>query len=176
MAAPLEQDLSFLRTWLSRPKSGDNFLRGLEASIWDSHNTKDLAALATRSGEWDVFTNWIVNTFLPAFHHSIGRRIFRSRSEDEEAGFAEYKDSNLTSGLTIFVTILSSTIPVTSIVALYLIEGMLVRLLSVGLFMIIFCSILAIFTSARRVEIFAATAAYVPQARLVIWRTHPAEA
>lgn len=176
MGAPLEQDLNFLRTWLSRPNSGDNFLRGLEASIWDCDNTNDLVALAARPGERDIFTNWIMNTFLAAFHRSIGFRIFRNRPEDEEAGFREYRDSKLAACLTILITLLSSMIPVTSIIALYLIQGMLYRLMTVALFMVVFCSILAIFTNARRVEVFAATAAYVPHARLHFWSTYSAEA
>lgn len=62
-----------------------------------------------------------------------------------------------------------------SMIALYLIKGMVLRLVVVALFMIIFCLILAMLTNARMVEIFAATAAYVPQVRFPIWRSHGAE-
>ena len=89
------------------------------------------------------FTDWIMNTFLGAFHRYIGSQVFRNRPEDEGIGFTGYKDSKMTAILSISVTLPSSTIPVTSIVALYLIEGMLSRLVVVALFIIISCLILA---------------------------------
>lgn len=67
MNHPIDQDLAFFREWLARPKAGDNFLRGLEASIWDSQNTEDLAVLSTQTGETDVFTMWLANSFLARF-------------------------------------------------------------------------------------------------------------
>ena len=159
MASPIDQDLAFLRVWLSRPNSGDNFLRGLEASIWDPKNDEDLITMTTRPGERDYFTGWVINSVLIRFHRYIGCRIFHNRPEDEEAGYTEYKDSRLLTSWGILVTIISSMLPVLSTIALYLVEGIALRLGMVALFMLIFSSALVIFTNARRVEIFAATAA-----------------
>lgn len=159
----MEQDIRFFRTWLARPKSGDNFLRGAEASLWASQNTNDLVALSKRLGEHDPFTKWITNTVLRIFHLYCGHRIMSTRAGDEEAGFTEYDDSKLMATFTVVVTLLSSTIPVASTVVLYLVKGMPLRLAMIALFVSLFCGTLAIFTNARRIEIFAATAAYVSQ-------------
>ncbi|KAL8769329.1 MAG: hypothetical protein Q9209_004711 [Squamulea sp. 1 TL-2023] len=159
MTTPIEQDTRFLRTWLSRPESGDNFLRGGEASLWGIDNTNDLVALSKRPGEHDVLTNWIANSVLYLFHRYVGHWLDHKTPNDEEAGFTEYKDTKLMAALTLLATLLSSTIPVISTVVLYLVKGMPLRLAMVALFVTLFCSILAIFTNARRIEIFAATAA-----------------
>ncbi|KAL8788161.1 MAG: hypothetical protein Q9213_001800 [Squamulea squamosa] len=159
MTAPIEQDIRFLRTWLSRPESGDNFLRGGEASLWGIDNTSDLVALSKRPGEHDVFTNWIANSVLYLFHRYIGHWIDHKTPNDEEAGFTEYNDTKLMAALTLLATLLSSTIPVLSTVVLYFARGMPLRLAMIAVFVTLFCSTLAIFTNARRVEIFAATAA-----------------
>ncbi|KAI4233711.1 MAG: hypothetical protein LQ349_004235 [Xanthoria aureola] len=159
MTAPIEQDIRFLRTWLSRPGSGDNFLRGREASLWDMNSTDDLVALSKRPGEYDVFTRWIANSILYIFHRYIGHWLAAQRPNDEEAGFSEYDDSRLMAMLQVLTTLLSSTLPVVSTVALYLVKGMPLRLAMIALFVTLFCGVLAIFTNARRVEIFAAAAA-----------------
>lgn len=161
MAPPIGQNLRFLRDWLSRPKSGDNFLRGLEASIWDSQNTHDLVALGSRPGERDKFTNWITNTFLVKFHRYIGCYTRTNRPKDPEAGYTEYSESKLTAFLQIIITLLASMLPFLATVSLYLVKGMPIRLAMIALFMLIFCMTLAVSTNGRRVEIFAATAAYV---------------
>ena len=161
MAQPTQQDVAFLQTWLSRPAFGDNFLRGYEASIWDSENIKDFVALATRPGERDIFTDWMATTVLPVFHRYIGRWLVSRRSNDEETGFTEYDDLKILAFLRLITFLLSSTIPVTSTIALYLVKGMPLRLAMVAIFTVLFCSILAIVTNARKIEIFAASAAYV---------------
>ncbi|KAL9032127.1 MAG: hypothetical protein Q9180_006684 [Flavoplaca navasiana] len=159
MTAPIEQDIRFLRTWLSRPDSGDNFLRGGEASLWAVNNTDDLVALSKRPGEHDIFTSWIANSVLHTFHRYVGHCIVPKRQNDEEAGFTEYNDSQFMAILQVLATLLSSTLPVASTVALYLVKGMPLRLAMIALFVTLFCGVLAIFTNARRIEIFAATAA-----------------
>ena len=155
----MEQDLSFLRTWLERPRCGDNFLRGLEKSIYESQNTSDLVTLSIRAGESDLFTKWLINKFLAWFYHTVGSRCLCSKKQDEEAGFTEYEDSKILAISSILITLLSCMIPVTSTIALYFVPGMRLRLGLVAVFMVVFCMVLAVFTNARRVEIFGATAA-----------------
>ena len=158
---PLEQDLTFLNTWLERPKSGDNFLRALEKSIYSPKNASDFVALGVRAGESDVFTMWLINKFMAWFHCCIGQYLCVSKPGDEEAGFVEYSDSKVLAVSNVIVTLLSSMIPVTSTIGLYFVPGIKLRLGLVAVFMVIFCTVLAICTNARRVEIFGATAACV---------------
>ena len=136
-------------------------MRGLEASVWNPEHTSDLLTLSARPGEHDRFTGWLVNGFLAWFHRSIGHRLMRNRPADEEAGFREYSNAKLVLFMEILVTSLSTVIPIAATIALYFVRGMTARLALVALFMILFCTSLAIFTNGRRVEIFAATAAYV---------------
>lgn len=105
----------------------------------------------------------MANSVLHVFHRYVGHRLVPQRPDDVEAGFTEYEDSKLMATLTLLATLLSSTIPVASTVVLYMVRGMPLRLAMIALFVTLFCGILAIFTNARRVEIFAATAAYVSQ-------------
>ena len=136
-------------------------MRGLEASVWNPEHTSDLLTLNARPGEHDKFTGWLVNRFLAWFHRNLGHRLMRNRPADEEAGFREYSDVKLVVYMEILVTLLSSMIPVAATLALYFVRGMPARLALVAVFMILFCTSLAIFTNGRRIEIFAATAAYV---------------
>ena len=159
MDRPMEQQISFFRTWLSRPECGDNFLRGAEASIWTEQNDSDLVAMSTGLGEHDVFEAWLANVFLRVFHRYIGQWIYTKKQPDEEACFTQYRDSRVTICLKILVTLLSSIMPVMSTLALYLVKGMALRFILVAIFVTLFCFALAIFTNARRVEIFAASAA-----------------
>lgn len=56
---------------------------------------------------------------------------------------------------------MASVLPAISIIALYFIHNMLARLVAIMAFSALFSFTLAIFTTAKRIEIFAATAAYV---------------
>lgn len=58
-----------------------------------------------------------------------------------------------------FVMILASALPTCSIIALYFIHKMIWRLIFIVLFSGVFASALAVFTEAKRVEIFTASVA-----------------
>ena len=150
-----------MRRWLTWPNAGDSFMRGLEASVWNPEHTSDLLTLNSRPGEHDRFTGWLVNGLLAWFHCNIGHRLMRNRPADEEAGFREYSNVKLVVYMEILVTSLSTMIPIAATIAPYFVKGMAARLALVAVFMILFCTSLAIFTNGRRIEIFAATAAYV---------------
>jgi hypothetical protein len=63
----------------------------------------------------------------------------------------------------IAVAVLSSILPTLAILVLYFVKRMIVRIGLVILFTTLFSVTLAVFTAARKVEIFSATAAYVCQ-------------
>lgn len=79
---------------------------------------------------------------------------------DLESGLKSYDESRLHVVGTVVATILSSMLPVVSIFVLYVLESTYARLGMTVAFTGCFAAILAIFSSARRVEIFAATATY----------------
>lgn len=70
-----------------------------------------------------------------------------------------YKNSKLLRIADVLSTIISSSLPIASIIALNFIDRMIIRLVAIALFTMTFSLILTIVTSARRIEIFAATAA-----------------
>jgi len=70
-----------------------------------------------------------------------------------------YEDSKVLRVANTLSTLISSALPITSIIALNYIIRMIIRLLVIALFTMAFSLILSLVTNARRVEVFAATAA-----------------
>lgn len=70
-----------------------------------------------------------------------------------------YEDSKVLRVANTLSTLISSALPITSIIALNYITRMIIRLLVIALFTMAFSLILSLVTNARRVEVFAATAA-----------------
>ena len=72
-----------------------------------------------------------------------------------------YKNSKLLRIADVLATIIASALPIASILALNFIDRSIIRLVAIALFTMTFSLILTIVTNARRIEIFAATAACV---------------
>ena len=72
-----------------------------------------------------------------------------------------YEDSKLLRVANLLSTLISSALPVGSILALNYIDRMIIRLVVIGIFTMIFSLVLSLITNARKVEVFAATTAYV---------------
>jgi hypothetical protein len=75
------------------------------------------------------------------------------------AGIYHYKESSLETALGIVATVVASVLPTCSVVALYIIQSNNLRLGMLAIFSSIFSLALALMTNARRIEVFAATAA-----------------
>ena len=80
---------------------------------------------------------------------------------DPESGLYHYKKGNVRAISHLIGILLASLIPAASIFTLYYVKTMEDRLGVILAYSAIFSICLGIFTAARRVEIFAATAAYV---------------
>ena len=61
-----------------------------------------------------------------------------------------YEDRKLLQVVNVFTTLISSVLPVGSIIALYYINTMIVRLVMIGVFMIIFSTVLSFMTRIVR--------------------------
>ena len=81
---------------------------------------------------------------------------------ENQSNLHHYPDDDVETVTNILGTIFSSLAPLISIVVLSFVRNPDVRLGLVCVFTLLFSSCLAIATKARRVEIFAATAAYLP--------------
>jgi hypothetical protein len=70
-----------------------------------------------------------------------------------------YTDSHILGVINILGTILASMMPLASIIVLYFVQNLGLRLVIVCTFTLLFSLSLALLTKARRIEVFACTAA-----------------
>ena len=137
----------------------------------------------------DPATRWLYRFISGAYHNLVGHRLKQGNSGSNSAmisgngpantgmggsstGIASnqnstsasaptytYDDTLLHTIIRISSTILSSLLPTVSIFALYYTRNNTLRLVLVLIFTSLFTLVLSIFTGAKRIEIFAATAA-----------------
>ncbi|KAH0551432.1 hypothetical protein GP486_007354 [Trichoglossum hirsutum] len=158
LGRPSEANLQLLRDWLIDSKGGDCFLMGSEAFTWD--DTSDLISLFNQEDEQDPFSRWLSATVLGWYHTVFGHRRKNRKFIDVESGIVEYRDASLARISTIAATTLSSILPILAVLVLYFVKSTLKRIGVMIGFTTVFAAALATFTSARRVEIFAATATF----------------
>tara|TARA_R110002060_G_scaffold27132_4_gene36857 strand:- start:19 stop:519 length:501 start_codon:yes stop_codon:yes gene_type:complete len=152
-------------------------LLGLDRDAWDAKSESDLIAINPRATP-DIFSKWFTESFIPRYHQVFGEKfrvcvrrkpVTRDEANVEQkelpgnigTGIYHYKESSLESCLGILATVMASLLPICSVVALYLIQSNGLRLGMIAIFSACFSLALAIMTNTRRIEVFAATAAYV---------------
>jgi hypothetical protein len=131
-------------------------LLGPDQDSWSNDHAYDLIALKRRDSS-DPFSRWMTDTFVPFFHNILGKRFKKPLPEDPESEICQYSESHLSTVVNILGTVMASILPITSIIALYFVTNMLVRLGLTVVFTAIFSCSLALLSRARRVEIFAAS-------------------
>ncbi|KAI9375788.1 hypothetical protein BJX61DRAFT_539519 [Aspergillus egyptiacus] len=157
---PSTRELEFLRRWLIRPSMGDNFLSDLEAKVWGSCNDTDFVTLSSRDTEEDAFTRFLHGTLLDIYHRVYGHRRKSTSATDPEPNFRAYTEGKLARLSNTITAMLSSVFPTVAILILYLVDSMFARIGLIIGFTALFAFVLSMFTSTRRVEVFAATAAF----------------
>ncbi|KAL9613238.1 MAG: hypothetical protein Q9167_002198 [Letrouitia subvulpina] len=156
LAKPMPRDIAFLREWLDRPEGGDFFLRGREADTWQA--SSDFIKLCGQESDMDALTRVIHNKIIPWYHHVWGHRAKPSKTREWD-GVWVYDRAMLTAVANGISTMLASLLPAGSILILYLLSKPATRLAVSMLFIMLFSFILTAVSTARRVDIFAATAA-----------------
>jgi hypothetical protein len=135
-------------------------------------------AIVDRRGEDDPFTRLLTGPVFHAFDWAVRKvsylsiltfgRMSKSAKADIEnqenrgpdsKNMLSYSDNHIMWVVEIFGTALASLAPMSSIVLLYFVKDMLARLGIVCAFTVVFAAILRVATRARRVEVFAITAA-----------------
>ncbi|KAK6079539.1 hypothetical protein SCUP234_05708 [Seiridium cupressi] len=137
-AVPKSHDLEFLRSWLVRPSMGNFPLLGLDSKSYEPEHMLDLMTFNSRPSP-DLFSHWFVDKVVPAWHKVLGRKI------------------KLAAILGVATTVVASMLPMCSVVLLYIAQSDTLRLGLVIMASGIFALALALMTSARKVEVFAAT-------------------
>jgi hypothetical protein len=156
---PDHVDIEFLRRWLSSPRGGDNFLldNAAEGTAWAEDQSDDLVALKRNP---DRFAAWFANNVMPTYHRGIGHRI-HTKVDDAVLGPRFWFDERHFAMLgNAICTIVSSVLPSFSIVLLYYVQDMRVRLMLIVALSTIFSLITGLVAPGRRYEVFAATTAF----------------
>lgn len=152
---------------------GNIYLLGQDSETWSRPDVLDLITLDPRL-ESDPFSTWVSDSLLPFYHQTVGRlfrvdlphsQILSLKSDKLQKPLAEnmvsYTDKNVLRIASVFSTSIACGLPVACIVVLYYITTMLIRLIVIGVFTIVFAFGLGLVTTARQVDVFTATAAYV---------------
>jgi hypothetical protein len=156
--APVPSQLKALRDWLMDEHGGAEFLLKSESRLWEDEEGSKFVQIGPPRGEQDTFTKFTSWVLISVLHKYLCFWRAAGRSVDAEAGMISYDESRLLKAGTLIATVLSSTIPVLSIYVLFVVKNPYSRIGIAAGFTALFSGMLAAFSSARRIEIFAATA------------------
>jgi len=154
--SPNTCDIDFLPRWFKDKNMGDFLLLGEDSELWEMSVPTELIAMKMKGGEDPLGSLFLSRAFL-WWHDCIGHRL--KRPFDEEARYFEYKDKSVLRVANILSSVISSTLLVGAILGLYFVKSNLIRLGIVAAFTQLFSLVLILITNARKVEVFAATAA-----------------
>jgi hypothetical protein len=146
--SPNPYDLKFLQRWFKDKAMGDYPLVGLDSKVWET-SSQDLLVTKACKGA-DPLATVFLGRAISWWHQCVGRRI--KKPLDEESQYFEYKDKNMLRAANVIGSIISSLLLVGSIVALYFVNDMLVRLGIVAIFTQLFSLTLILVTSARKMR------------------------
>lgn len=153
--SPNPMDLQFVQRWFKDINMGNYPLLGADSKVWGASTASDLIAIKARKGD-DPFATLFLQKILQWWHSCIGYRY--KQPHDEESQYFEYKDKNVLRAANVLISIISSAFLMGSVVALYFVKDMLVRLGIIAAFTQLFSLTLILATGAKKVEVFAATA------------------
>ncbi|TVY33855.1 hypothetical protein LSUB1_G007853, partial [Lachnellula subtilissima] len=152
---PEAGNLEFMNEWLADSSRGNYALEGLDRNVWQ--DGKDLLVVTSDRLVGDSFTRFLRKPLTALWHKLWGRR--RGPTDVENSACA-YGENIVIRFADIIGTAIASLLPVLAVVVLYCVSEMLTRLVMVALFTVIFSLALVTTTKAKRIEIFAATAAF----------------
>ncbi|KAK6860689.1 hypothetical protein PG995_004325 [Apiospora arundinis] len=140
--------------------------------VYDEKNLDDLLFLREDTLENDLLSHLLTGPILTLFHHvwhffkraqPYDASEAAERGEQERTSLYFYKDNHVRLVTNLIGSGVSSLLPMLSIVALFCVKDTPARLGLVCAFTFVFSVCLFAATQCKRVEIFAATAAYVPR-------------
>ena len=155
ISPPQKSQLSSLKGWLKDSRQG--FLKDEETQTWHDETESLYLCLANDLRETDAFTELMQNVIVGPYHRLIGHRLKTGQVIDSEAGDVSYDKRKIERASTMIATILSPMFPVLTIFVLNVLQSTNARIGLTALFTAVFALVLAKFSSAKRVEIFAAT-------------------
>ncbi|USP76595.1 hypothetical protein yc1106_03869 [Curvularia clavata] len=158
---PGNWDLHHMQNYLHSEAMGEDSLLGYDSNTWGSvfdrkSQKPDLVTLCPREKK-DAFSTWAAeNAIGGLFKCGCARFMKPSKTH----GVVGYRDSTVYH-ITFWITsIVASLIPIASIVVLYVVKSMTARLGIIAAFNVLVSVCLVGFTTAKRADIFAITAAF----------------
>ncbi|KAF2719953.1 hypothetical protein K431DRAFT_347565 [Polychaeton citri CBS 116435] len=148
-----------LRNWISKARKKDLSLNAPEYFTWASENEDDLVTLAKESDR-DQFSKFFSGWVVRKYHALFGRHRKNRDWVDEEFGVARYSDRKMERVSVAFASVVASVLPVLAILILYVVKDTTNRIYITIAMTFVFALALAMFTSAKHHEIFAATSAF----------------
>ncbi|KUI62585.1 hypothetical protein VP1G_09710 [Cytospora mali] len=147
-------------------------LLGVEPEVYREEFLDDLVLLESADEENDPLERFGVRSVLRLFRALGGCKMKLIQQEDIESGLGgnlavidgrvyQYPKRTYSAANRIIGAISSAIVPMASIVTLFAINNQNVRVGLVCVFALVFCLLLSLLTKARRIEIFAATAAFM---------------
>ncbi|KAI0884242.1 uncharacterized protein GGS22DRAFT_194807 [Annulohypoxylon maeteangense] len=134
-------------------------------SVYSNQHRNDMVFLGDEPGNDDFLARFIVGPALKAFH--ICWRSMKTPVPDLESQgpgayttLYQYSDTKIRIVVHTLGSIMSTIVPMVSIIVLYSVDSMPLRLGLVSIFSVIFSAAMSLVTNAKRVEIFAAVAAF----------------
>ncbi|KAH8675104.1 hypothetical protein BGZ61DRAFT_555030 [Ilyonectria robusta] len=158
IGSPVGSQLEMLKDWLRDQNLGHPFLEDHEIETWSDADKRQYMCLQPTATEDDSFSRFVSNVLLRAYHHFVGDRLNTGETVDEISRHASYSRSVVSRISNFGTTILACIIPVLTIFVLNILPSTNTRILVTLGFTVLFATVLAVFSNAKRVEIFAATA------------------
>jgi len=160
---PNKTDLEYLQGCFLKSNMGNReiSLMGDDKAVWDprgpdeQNEPSDLFVLRPRP-ERDPFSAAMIERFLPWLYRLIFHRRYQA---DIEKARITIEDNRLLRVTAMITTIVASLLPIGSIALLYCVKTMRARLALLALFTVAFAVALSCFSTARRTDVFAVTAA-----------------
>lgn len=142
-------------------QGGHSFLKDADFEVvtWRNKNTEACISLQLAQDESYVFSTFLARIIARIFHRVVGEKTKVGTVIDEEASLVSYSDWKPSRTSNVVASVVSSVLPVMMIFVLNTVSTMNGRIGLTMLFTAVFDVLLAVFSSAKSVEIFGATAA-----------------
>ncbi|KAK3987157.1 hypothetical protein QBC44DRAFT_401201 [Cladorrhinum sp. PSN332] len=167
------KDLLWFESRRLREEGGDDtFPPSAEYFTWEESSTDKYYSLDHEDPEADPLTRAMKEYIVPLFHWALGKRVLKKKVIDAEAQLSYYEDQKLVKASSIIAVMISSALPVVTIFVLNQVDSTNIRIAWTLGFTMIFAGILVLFSSAKRAEIFAATATFAAVEVVFIGSAH----
>ncbi|KAK5090277.1 hypothetical protein LTR05_000448 [Lithohypha guttulata] len=156
---PYNTDITWLRSWMFDPLCGGMQCPALELKVFTQPTLDELVVVKAREYS-DAMTTWFATSFIHIYHKYLGKYIHKDSDDAEFVNNIVYTERSNSKFMSVITTSLSSAFPVLSVVILNQCNSINLRLGILTVFTICFSAVLAFLSPKKKLEVFAASAAY----------------